>query len=121
MKHRQSTSTGLACASPAVHTLGKFRSISARELIEMDFSNAPVNPHPYGEWRTATGDRVLFNRSYEPLWIKHPDGSVERADPNAWIKNIAEERHFWFDWEHPARSAATRRKLDRLLREWGLR
>ena len=106
MEKRQLTSEPTLDASPAAQP-GRVRAISARELMEMDFSNVPLNPHPYGEWLTASGDHVLFDRSHEPLWIKHPDGSVERADRNAWIRDIVKERHFWFDWEHPNYSAVT--------------
>jgi hypothetical protein len=86
----------------------------------MDLSHVPVSPWPYGEWKTSNGDQVLFNRGYAPLWIKHKDGSVERADPRAWINGIVKQRHFWFDWEHPNRCQKTRKKLDKILKTWGV-
>jgi hypothetical protein len=85
----------------------------------MDLSNVPVSPWPYGEWKTSDGSLVLFNRSYSPLWIKHPDGSVERADPKAWIKGIVKQEFFWWDHEHPDRCPKTKCKLDRFLKSWG--
>ena len=48
---------------------------------------------PYGEWRTADGRVVLFNRHYRPLWELRPDHSIAKADPNEWI---AWETQRWF-------------------------
>lgn len=41
---------------------------------------------PYGKWKGKGGSEVLFNRYYQPLWIKKPVGEVEAIDPDTWIK-----------------------------------
>ena len=48
---------------------------------------------PYGEWRTADGRVVLFNRRYQPLCALRPGHSIAKADPNEWI---AWETQRWF-------------------------
>lgn len=53
---------------------------------------------PYGVWKTKEGNRVLFNRSYDPMWIKYEGrDEVVRADPNLWVQNIVSEQHFYDD------------------------
>lgn len=43
---------------------------------------------PYGLWRTSTGREVLFNRHYDPLWSKQPNGEWEKADPSEWVEGV---------------------------------
>jgi hypothetical protein len=40
---------------------------------------------PYGKWTCADGREVLFNRFYEPIWQRRPDGAPEPADAREWV------------------------------------
>jgi hypothetical protein len=81
---------------------------------------------PYGIWRCADGREVLFNRKYQPIWERLPDGTVRAADPGEWVPFV-DQRWFFKDdtspvsyWNVP--KPARLRSLDRInavLREWG--
>jgi hypothetical protein len=77
---------------------------------------------PYGLWRRADGREVLFDRSYCPVYSRFPGQAAEIADPDEFVDRVVQEQHFWTDGrQQPERCLATRRKLDRLLSEWGVR
>ena len=63
---------------------------------------------PYGVYFTPGGDEVVHDRLYRPLWRRHPDGRVERADP---AERVPVAFEYWF----PDGRAA-----ERLLTAWGL-
>jgi hypothetical protein len=71
---------------------------------------------PYGEWVTADGRAVLFNRRYLPLWQKRPGGAVERADPSEWVTFKGER---WFYRDAMPEAAKQRAGAD-ALRAWGV-
>jgi len=48
---------------------------------------------PYGRWDCAGGRAVLFNKFYEPIWVRWPTGEVRRADPTEWVRWRAQS---WF-------------------------
>ena len=77
---------------------------------------------PYGLWRCADGREVLFDRSYCPIYSRRPGERAELADPDEFVPDIVKEQHFWVDGrQQPERSHATRRKLDKILKSWGVR
>jgi hypothetical protein len=97
-------------------TRDNFRTIG--DLKKLDLNSGPA-PDPYGIWRCADGTELLFDRSYTAIWIKHPDGSVKRTA--GYPDNLVHEELFWCDGPtQPERSWKARRKLDCILREWGL-
>jgi hypothetical protein len=51
------------------------------------------DPLPYGRWTCRDGTRVLFNRTYEPLWTKPPGLPAERCTPH-WVADIEREEFF---------------------------
>ena len=40
---------------------------------------------PYGKWSCKNRSTVLFNRNYQPLWVRSEDGRVSDCSPDAWI------------------------------------
>jgi hypothetical protein len=71
----------------------------------------------YGQWTTADGTEVLFDRKYRPKWRRHPDGTVEPADPSEWIDDIVQENWFYTD----RASLSERKQINaRIAAEWRL-
>jgi hypothetical protein len=71
----------------------------------------------YGEWTTADGTVVLFDRKYRPRWRRTPDGIVTPADPSKWIDDILQEA--WFYTERA--SLTDREQINaRIAAEWRL-
>lgn len=48
---------------------------------------------PYGMWVCDDGTAYLFNRRYEPIWVKRPGRKATEADPKEWVKWRTQ---FWF-------------------------
>ena len=72
---------------------------------------------PYGVWFTADGDEILHDRKYRPLWRKHPDGTVARADPAERVERVALQFCIYDDAvELPER----RRRAEQLRASWGI-
>jgi hypothetical protein len=76
-----------------------------------------VRPTPYGAWRCADGREVLYNRNYQPIWERLPDGTVRPADPSEWVRDIVEHRWFWDDG---TMHKDVMKRADAVLREWGI-
>ena len=72
---------------------------------------------PYGRWTCQDGRAVLFNRWYEPIWQRLPDGTVEAADGREWVPGIDGTEHFYC---REKTEAAMRQKASAALIEWGL-
>jgi hypothetical protein len=71
----------------------------------------------YGQWTTADGTVVLFDRKYRPRWRRKPDGIVEPADPAQWIEGIVGETWLYTDRTPlPDRRAIARK----VLQSWGV-
>lgn len=51
---------------------------------------------PYGQWTTADGTKVLFDRWYCALWERSPAG-VTKPAKNIWVENIETESWFFDD------------------------
>ena len=91
-----------------------------------DLDKIPIPPascrDPYGKWTCKDGREVLFDRGYSPIYSRRPGQPTELADPEEFVDGIVKSEHYWLDGRtQPEYSAATRRKLDRILREWGIR
>jgi hypothetical protein len=65
------------------------------------------------------GSELLFDENHQTIWIKRPDGTVEcRGDPPDRL--MFEERFWDTGLTQPEYSKKTRKKIDRVLRVWGL-
>jgi hypothetical protein len=82
--------------------------------------------YPYGKWTTEDGTEVLFNRKYQPIWVKHPDGKVDSAARDWWVSNIVKQEWYYDDSNRPyddQRLKSTRDSLTRCsaaLNEFGV-
>ena len=56
---------------------------------------------PYGKWVCADGSSYLFNRYYQPIYRRCPDGVVEPADRSAWI-DWTSQVYFYNDASKPS-------------------
>jgi hypothetical protein len=56
---------------------------------------------PYGMWVCLDGSTYLFNRKYQPIYQKTPDGVVVPADREGWIKWVS-QIYFYDDSAKPA-------------------
>lgn len=74
---------------------------------------------PYGVWRCADGTEVLFNRRYDPMRRRLPDGSVQGVDPGERI-DFVEQAWFFDDGTSPDVDRATADLCRRVLKEWGV-
>jgi hypothetical protein len=72
----------------------------------------------YGQWITADGTVVLFDRKYRPRWRRTPDGTVTPADPSQWVDGIVQESWFYSD----RCSLPDRKQINaRIVAEWRLK
>jgi hypothetical protein len=96
--------SGIACPfSRAGFSAGDGESLRSRLL--------------YGQWVTADGTVVLFDRKYRPRWCRNSDGTIRRADPSKWIDNIVHESWFYTD----CASLFTRKQINaKIVAEWRL-
>ena len=73
---------------------------------------------PYGVWVTQQGTEILFNRNYQPMWVKNPSGQITEADPNWWVPNIVKQEWYYDDNCPPygdGRKAETKNSLKRVV------
>jgi hypothetical protein len=98
-----------------------FRIYTLDELDELPILDLALRP-PYGLWRCEDGREVLFDRCYCPMYSRPgPGAPATVADPDEYVHGIETTEHFWLDGKtQPERSAATPRKLTRLLEAWGV-
>lgn len=68
-------------------------SRGGRTLISSPAEFKRWNDLPYGIWTCEDGREVLFNRFYEPIWQRPPDGMPQPADPKEWVSFVKQE---WF-------------------------
>lgn len=80
---------------------------------------------PYGFWKTKKSETVLFNRNYNPIWIKYSNGVVEKADPYSLI-DYHEQKHFFEEVSHETNSSLywdsdlVVRRAKQCLSDWGI-
>lgn len=72
---------------------------------------------PYGKYICADGSEVLFNRDYNPLWGKTPDGSVIALEPDTWIDHD-DSVYFYYGVDS---NEIKHSKSMAILKEWGLK
>lgn len=77
---------------------------------------------PYGLWLCRDGRVVLFNRRYQPIWQRDPQGRVSRADPDEWVKHICGQNWFYGQVGVPSpwRSRKTQKVCERVLMDFGV-
>lgn len=74
---------------------------------------------PYGVWCDAAGREVLFNRDYQPLWNRSPNGVVSPADPAEQVEKT-DQRWFFTDDNPPWKDKATLALCKDVLAAWGI-
>jgi len=80
---------------------------------------------PYGLWQWRDGREVLFDRNYDPLWKREPDGIIELATSRdtGYSVNV-NERFFFIKSGNPDhawhRQYAGMKQLREVLIAWGL-
>jgi hypothetical protein len=52
---------------------------------------------PYGKWTCEDGSEVLFNRKYEPIFCRRPNGTITEDDRERWVDGWTDEAHFYND------------------------
>lgn len=56
---------------------------------------------PFGKWICKNGSEVLFNRDYNPIWVKEKNGVVYSVEPHLWIRDIQEHIFFFQEGSEP--------------------
>lgn len=80
--------------------------------------------YPYGKWTMEDGTQVLFNRRYQPIWKKQPDGTVIEADKDWEVPEIAIKEYYYDDSCPPdgdyslAKTRKTRERCKKVLDEF---
>lgn len=80
--------------------------------------------YPYGKWATKDGTQVLFNRHYQPIWKKRPDGVVVEAKKDWWVPEIVTQEHYYDESCPPygnynlAKTRKTRERCNKVLDEF---
>jgi hypothetical protein len=80
---------------------------------------------PYGIWVEADGSQVLFNRKYQPIWRKKPDGTVSRVDDpigpggKMWIHWV-DQNWFFNDGNTPWHNKKTLKLCQDVLIQFGV-
>lgn len=71
---------------------------------------------PYGMWTTKTGEEVLFNRHYHPIWSrKQGEKEPTRFTETQWIKDIAQHDYFFNDGTSPFLKGKAAKQVESLL------
>ena len=93
--------------------LNRDELFARQELIEEAFLSHRL---PYGMWVTEAGEEVIFNRDYNPIWIRHL--GVYDARPvhyGKWIENIKHSKFFANNHVHGLQDNATGRRIRNAL------
>lgn len=70
---------------------------------------------PYGKWTTEDGTEVLFNRKYQPIWVKHPNKKANIAAPDWWVPGIVKQE-FYYDESNSPYNRRSKRTRDSVAR-----
>lgn len=68
----------------------KAKPISKKERLRLRWEELP-----YGCWQTESGREIVFNRRYQPLWVRNPDGHIIAGDRTEWIYDITAKHYFY--------------------------
>jgi len=71
---------------------------------------------PYGKWTTKDGTEVLFNRKYQPIWVKHFDRKADIAALDWWVPNIVKQEWYYNDGNPPYGDRRLKRTRDSAAR-----
>ncbi len=93
-------------AAAAWRRLRRFIPVEPRRITLADIERA-LEALPYGRYIARDGREILFNRAYQPIWEKLPNGEIRRANPHEWIDWV---RQAWLElgsmrYEKSARAA----------------
>ena len=89
-----------------------------------DWAKQPARPLdlerslPYGARVTASGELVLFDRRYKPIFTRLPDGIVVPERPDRWVEGIVETVWFYREASPPRVNKETRARCERILSRW---
>jgi hypothetical protein len=72
---------------------------------------------PYGKYTTASGREVLFNRRYDGIAERTPDGKVSLLDPRVWVDDVIKQEWLYNDGTPEYEK---RRRAVAALAAWGL-
>lgn len=92
-------------------------------LVDQSIEFVPMRLFlPYGKYVCDDGSEVLFNRDYNPLWSRKPDGSVAAIDPDTFIKHDRSKTQHYFNQKNgPAWGDKNMREIGMsVLKEWGV-
>ena len=70
---------------------------------------------PYGKWTTEDGTEVLFNRKYQPIWVRHTNKKADIAALDWWVPGIVKQE-FYYDESNPPYGRRLKRTRDSLAR-----
>jgi hypothetical protein len=74
--------------------------------------------HPYGCYFTASGEIVLFDRRYRPMFRLDRHGRVSADDPARWVGGIIGKCWFHDDSCSPRRNPEIRHRVSILAQRW---
>jgi hypothetical protein len=100
-------------------TPATFAPIQRRNLPNPGVPIDPIRQAlPYGYWRTAAGELVLYDRHYRPIFTRRADGTVVIDHPDRWVAGIIEKAWFYSDATSPRINQQTRAKCEGILARW---
>ena len=73
---------------------------------------------PYGFWRTAHGEVVMFNRQLCPLFTRSKRGQVRRETQHRQVEGIRQSRPVYDDWTRPEINEGVRLICQGFTRLW---
>jgi len=100
---------------------GRFRwryTLSGRQTASEARRHRMAIYLPYGRWGCADGRVVYFNRYYEPVLARAPDGAVSIPEPTEWVRWV-DQSWFYTDDNPPWLDALTLDRVEAVLRSAG--
>src|SRR5262249_41953266 len=73
---------------------------------------------PYGAYLCWTGEVVLFDRRYRPIFRREPTGLVNRDSPARWVHGIRGKCWFYSDVCSPRINRETLHRILAVQRRW---
>lgn len=88
----------------------------------MKYSEEYYDGLPYGFYLRPNGNEILFNRNYEPLIERSPDGDILNVSRDEWVDYVG---RYWFrnDGRHNPRfkgaeGKAARSRCEKILQDF---
>jgi hypothetical protein len=70
---------------------------------------------PYGRWIARDGRVIIFNRGYQPIWERLPNGEIQRANGGEWIDWVDQG---WFGLGSMRYEKSAREAYRKVLRDF---